>query len=227
MNGILFNHESPRRGETFVIRIVLFAPAGTPDAAAHPSREPRPRLTPERAALLALMRAYEWVTFEPPGLIEVQKLAYFLQLSGEPLNLRFAKGRYGPYADDLRKSLRAMEGHFIVGFGDGSAPATRAEAIRVLPEVYAEVDAFLAEHPDTDERVGSVVADIDGYESSYGLELLATVHWVMSQEGAASMDRARDLVREGSSRKSSLFTGPHVASAWNTIHDRGMATALT
>ena len=41
---------------------------------------PTPALTPARAALLALMREYERVTFEPPTLVEVQKLASVLIL---------------------------------------------------------------------------------------------------------------------------------------------------
>jgi hypothetical protein len=55
-------------------------------------------LTPARAALLALMREYERVTFEPPTLVEVQKLAYFLQVNGEALGLAFSPALYGPYA---------------------------------------------------------------------------------------------------------------------------------
>ena len=41
--------------------------------------------------------------------------------SGEPLGLRYEVQRYGPYADNLRHVLKALEGHFLKGFGDGSA----------------------------------------------------------------------------------------------------------
>lgn len=44
---------------------------------------------------------------------------YFMQTAGEPLRLRFAKGPYGPYADNLRHVLHAMEGHFVFGYADG------------------------------------------------------------------------------------------------------------
>ena len=52
-------------------------------------------------------------------LLEVHKLMYFMQDVGEPLNLRFTKGPYGPYADNLRHVLHAVEGHLVSGYTDG------------------------------------------------------------------------------------------------------------
>lgn len=207
------------------VDIRIFAPAGAPSAAEQPSREPAPKLTPARAALLALMREYERVTFEPPTLVEVQKLAYFLQLNGEALRLVFNTAVYGPYADDLRKSLRAMEGHFITGFGDGSLPVTKAEPIRVKPEIYEELDKYIANHPATAARIQSVLSEIEGFESTYGLELLATVHWVMTHDATAMANSgvAHNEVGRWNRRKSSLFTQPHVESAWRVVHERGLA----
>ncbi len=207
------------------VDIRIFAPAGAPSAAEQPSREPAPKLTPARAALLALMREYERVTFEPPTLVEVQKLAYFLQLNGEALRLVFNAAVYGPYADDLRKSLRAMEGHFITGFGDGSLPVTKAEPIRVKPEIYEELDKYIASHPATAARIQSVLSEIEGFESTYGLELLATVHWVMTHDATAMANSgvAHNEVGRWNRRKSSLFTQPHVESAWRVVHERGLA----
>lgn len=173
------------------------------------------------------MREYERVTFEPPTLVEVQKLAYFLQLNGEALRLVFNAAVYGPYADDLRKSLRAMEGHFITGFGDGSLPVIKAEPIRVKPEIYEELDEYIASHPATAARIQSVLSEIEGFESTYGLELLATVHWIMTHDAAAMANSgvAHNEVGRWNRRKSSLFTQPHVESAWRVVHERGLAPA--
>lgn len=174
------------------------------------------------------MREYEQVTFEPPALVEVQKLAYFLQANGEALRLNFSAAVYGPYADELRKSLRAMEGHFIIGFGDGSRPINKAEPIRVKPEIYEGLDRYIASHPETAARIRSVLREIEGFESTYGLELLATVHWVMTHDATAmaSSGAAHEEVRRWSSRKSSLFTRPHVESAWRAVRERGL-TAMS
>ena len=89
------------------------------------------------------------------SLVELQKLAYFLQANGEPLRLSFEPATYGPAADDLRKALRAMEGHYTTGFGDGSAAVTDAEPIRVRPEISDELDQYIAAHPDTAARIQS------------------------------------------------------------------------
>ncbi len=206
------------------VEVRLFAPSGAPVAADQLNRETSPRLTEARAALLALMWEYEQVTFEAPTLIEVQKLAYFLQANGEPLRLTFHAGRYGPYADNLRKALSNMEGHFISGFGDGSAAVPEAEPVRVRPEVREQLNSFIAGHPATAARISSVLSEIQGFESTYGLELLATVHWVVTHDAAAasSSQEAHRLVREWSDRKSSLFTHSHVDNAWNAVRERGL-----
>lgn len=208
------------------VDVRVFAPAGAPPAAEQRHRERAPRLTPGRAALLAIMSFYEQLTFEPPTLVEVQKLAYFLQNAGEPLRLEFVRHRYGPYADDLRKSLRAMEGHYISGFGDGSARVEEAEPIRVRPETARALADYLAEHPETEQRIHDVLTAIEGFESMYGLELLATVHWVLQHDDAAvrSWSDAHATVCAWSPRKASLFTPPHVETAWRAVTDRHLVT---
>lgn len=210
---------------TASVDIRVFPPNGAPAAEEQPVTEPRPALTRARAALLTIMHEYELLNFEPPSLIAVQKLAYFLQDSGQPLRLEFVSGQYGPYADNLRKTLRAMEGHFIVGFGDGSASVATAEPIRVRPEAEAELKAFLADDPATRDRIDDVMRTIAGFESTYGLELLASVHWVMTQDPAARTDwqQAYEQVRAWSRRKATLFTPTHVKAAWVALHDRDLA----
>ena len=42
---------------------------------------------------------------------------------GEPLQLGYARNRYGPYADNLRHVLNAVEGHYLTGYGNAGAHA--------------------------------------------------------------------------------------------------------
>ena len=72
-------------------------------------------------------------------LLEVQKLAYFLQEAGEPLRLRYEPGHYGPYAANLNKVLERIEGHFIRGYGDSQKPDVE---IGLLNGATQEADAF-------------------------------------------------------------------------------------
>jgi hypothetical protein len=60
----------------------------------------------------------------------VHKLLYFMQEAGEPLKLRFQKGSYGPYAENLRHVLRAIEGHLVSGYAaGGDAPDKQLELL--------------------------------------------------------------------------------------------------
>lgn len=57
-------------------------------------------MTPGRAALVVLMQRYIGGLMDPfVSLLEVHKLLYFLQESGEGLRLQYRKAHYGPYAE--------------------------------------------------------------------------------------------------------------------------------
>ena len=88
-------------------------------------------MTAGRAALVELMHRYLARLPDPyVSLLEVHKLMYFLQESGEPLRLQFARAPYGPYAENLRHVLHAVEGHLITGFADGGdAPDKRLSLV--------------------------------------------------------------------------------------------------
>jgi len=146
-------------------------------------------MTPGRAALVALMRRYLSGLMDPSvSLLEVHKLMYFMQEAGEPLRLDFAKAPYGPYAENLRHVLRKVEGHFISGYAPAEdAPDTPLE---VLPPAGDDAEAFLAGHPSTRQRLERVASLVEGFESPFGLELLSTVHWVATREGATTPERA-------------------------------------
>jgi O-acetyl-ADP-ribose deacetylase (regulator of RNase III) len=198
------------------VHALVFEPAGAPAPDKMLDRRERPSMTPGRAALVWLLSRY-LAPGESASQLEVQKLSYFLQEAGEALKLQFSKQRYGPYADAVRHAVLRMEGHFVQGFGDG----TGMGALRVLPGVEEEAQVFLAEHPETFARYDRIAALIDGFETPYGLELLATTHWVATRETADSPERAAKLVREWSDRKGRLFTDDHVAIAWARLKDEG------
>ena len=201
------------------IRALVFEPAGAPTPARMADRRTRPKMTPGRAALIGLLDTY-LTPGESASPLEVQKLLYFLQEAGEPLRLSFAKQRYGPYADAVRHAVLRMEGHFVIGFGDG----TGSGDIRLIPDAIAEATPYLNDHPETSARFDRVADLIRGFESPYGLELLATTHWVAKHEAADHPERAAVLVRGWSDRKSRLFTDEHVTHAWNRLDQEGWFT---
>jgi O-acetyl-ADP-ribose deacetylase (regulator of RNase III) len=203
------------------VRVVLFEPADAPAADQIIDRRTKPGMTPARAAVLALMGRYVETDYEYRlSLVEVQKLAYFLQHAGENLRLEFRAHHYGPYADNLRKALRNIEGHYTRGVGDGkNSPET---PIELLPGAVDEARARLEQRPDTLARLDRVAALIEGFETPFGMELLGTVHWVM-QHGA-NPDDADDVlakVQSWSERKRSQMKDGHVRAAWARLHEQG------
>lgn len=200
------------------LEVRLFPPDGALDPKSMEVRTERPRMTPGRAAVLTVLDTYRALGY---GLskIEVQKLAYFLQEAGEALNLPFEKHAYGPYSDTLRHVLNRMEGHFIRGLGDGVSEAE----IEPVPEAMAEAEAFVDAngHEALAERVRHVGDLIEGFQSPYGMELLATVHWVAKYEGAATQEQALAAVRGWNARKKALMAPEHVAAAWNRLEQSG------
>ena len=144
-------------------------------------------MTPGRAVVVGLMDRYLRGCLDPfVTLLEVHKLMYFMQAAGEPLNLQFAKGPYGPYAPNLRHVLNAIEGHLVSGYADGGD--TPDKQLDLVPGALEEANKFLREQEQTRERFKGVSELIEGFESSFGLELLSTVHWVMNNEGARALD---------------------------------------
>lgn len=209
------------------VDVRLYGPHGAPAADAMPTGTRRPRWTPGKAALVHMLASYSERALEV-SLVEVQKLMYFLQVAGEPLRLKYVKGIYGPYADNLRHSLRAVEGHFLTGFGDASSSVTSAEPISVIPGMAREAEAELSALPDTRARIERVLALSDGFETAYGMELLATVHWVLTTHGAGAAgnaESATELVGRWSPRKKHMFSRHHVEAAWQRLHDEGWLEA--
>jgi hypothetical protein len=77
-------------------------------------------MSPGRAALVGLINRYLVGLLDPfVTLLEVHKLMYFMQEAGEPLRLKYVKAPYGPYAENLRHVLNAVEGHLVAGYLDG------------------------------------------------------------------------------------------------------------
>lgn len=206
------------------VQVIIFEPTGTPAAEKMPVATKKPDMTRARALLINLLELYGIPGYELTKL-EIQKLAYFLQVAGEPLRLRYEKNKYGPYAHNLNHVLKLLEGHYIRGYGDGSSIAQSAE-IYVLPEGREVAQSFLATNPEAQERLQRVGDLIFGFETPYGMELLATTHWVAQENPKVAEDsnEAIALVHEWSDRKRQLFKPEHIRKAWQRLRDRGWLT---
>jgi O-acetyl-ADP-ribose deacetylase (regulator of RNase III) len=199
------------------LRVVVFEPLPEADSTPLPAGE-APSMTPGRAALVGLVYRYLGGLLDPfASLLEVHKLMYFMQEAGEPLRLRFSKGPYGPYAQNLRHVLQAIEGYYMVGYMGADRPN---QSVTLVPGAFEEANAVLADNDETRARFGRVAELVDGFETPHGLELLATVHWVVKHEGARGADNVVDQAHAWSARKR-RFSPSQLTLALHTLEHQG------
>lgn len=195
---------------------ILFPPGGAPAPIDRIVRTAKPELNAWRASLIKIVQAYMLLGFEATHQ-EAQKLLYFLKVSGEPIRTNFLKGDFGPFDRGMRFALLQMEGHYINGFGDGG----RLDPVNLVAGAAEAAQTYLEDSPDTNARIEIVTRLIDGFQSPYGLELLATVHWVCTQEGAMNESEAIQLSQAWSPRKKLALREHDLRVAWQTLKSQG------
>jgi len=206
------------------LRVLVYEPKGAPTPQEMVSSKAVPKMTAGRAALVVLIYRYLSGLLDPfVTLLEVHKLMYFMQEAGEPLKLQYAQANYGPYAENLRHVLKHIEGHLITGYADGGdAPDKQLE---LVPGAVKDAQDFLAEDHDTKERFDRVAALVDGFETPYGLELLATVHWVATRLMPTSL---ADIVQKTHSwnERKRQFTERQIKLAHRMLFEKGWITEI-
>ena len=146
------------------------------------------KLTPARVLVAEMIRRY-WVLGIECTYLEVQKLGWFLERSihilgvEDPLKLQFKADKYGPYSDRLRHLLDALDGTYL-HCDKRLSDAGPSDTIWFDEKRRQHVDLFLKQ--DTSESLNKILdvtsKRIDGFESPLGMELLATVDWLIEKE---------------------------------------------
>ena len=201
------------------VRVVVFEPHSDSEPAASYRAAGVPKMTTSRAVLVRLMQRYLSGLLDPSvSLLEVHKLMYFMQEADEPLRLQFAKAPYGPYAANLRHVLQAIEGYYVSGYGYGGDEPDKP--LQLVPGAVDDAQHVLAASSVTSDRFQRVSDLVEGFESPFGLELLATVHWVIKHDHPASED---DLLRDvyAWNDRKKRFTRNQILLAADVLRDRG------
>lgn len=201
------------------VRAVVFEPGAAFGTTQVPKARKIPEMTPGRAVLVGLMDCYLAGLLDPfVTLLEVHKLMYFTQEAGEPLRLRYVAGPYGPYAENLRHVLHAIEGYYVSGYGEGGdAPG---KVLQLVPGAISDARVSLEKYPDSRARFERVAHLVAGFESPFGLELLSTVHWVATREHAETDDDLIERIYAWNDRKRQ-FSGHQIRLARRVLVDGG------
>ncbi len=175
-------------------------------------------MTKSRAIVLRLAQQYvNGLMASSATLLELQHLMYFMQESGEKLELDFHQGIYGPYADNLHYLLKHMDCTVTTGENEDN---TAKESIEFHKTDSNEALTFLKQHEQTLSNVDRVGDLIAGFETPYGMEVLATVHWIVSKENAKNVDEVFSGVQNWNARKAKMIQRRHVEIAYNALANK-------
>jgi O-acetyl-ADP-ribose deacetylase (regulator of RNase III) len=199
-------------------RIIVFEPYKSKDT--HVVRTKKvPQMTSGRAALVMLMHCYHSGLLDPfITLLEIHKLMYFMQQAGEPLRLTYTKGTYGPYAENLRHVLNAIEGYLVSGYANGGDMPNKQ--LTLVPGAFEDALISLKDKAETKERYEKVCNLVEGFESPFGLELLSTVHWIINNEKVHDVDEVISKTYEWHDRKKQ-YSKRQIAIAIDVLAQKG------
>jgi len=216
------------------VRVIVYEPSTSYRTA--PKSRGVEKLTPARALIAELVRRYSVLGLVCTNL-EAHKLAWFLQRSitacgmKSPLHLRFAADKYGPYADGLRHLLDSLDGSYLhcakrLSDAGPLEPIFFNDAKRTPLVQYLDGDEVRPYRPAL-EATSRVVG---GFESPLGMELLATVDWLLNEMGCEpSVEAIRRALKtwpggaEAGDRKLRLFDDRMLELALDRLADSVLA----
>lgn len=219
LGGLNWNEVKPLIEQTFIdmpdITFIIYEPSNNVEQV---KNKEIPKLTLSRAALIELINRYLQSMLDPfITLLEIHKLMYFLQEAGQPLKLQYSKGFYGPYAENLRHVLNVLENYYIAGYDGEDSPDKH---ISLLPGAIDDAHSLLETDSQILNKINRVSELVNGFETSFGLELLATVHWVMNKENKTNLDEVINGVYSWNKKKQK-FSRKQIETAYNTLSIQG------
>lgn len=173
------------------------------------------KMTKGRAIFLRTIAELEAPFDRALDRLSLQKIAYFLQAMGVPLNLDFNKNLYGPYSEALKKAVVTLENNYklIAGFkAEREAHVTQAG--------YAAAEDFLKNDEQSEAIVENISKLVDGFETPYGLELLSTVHKVATSSNVKDdIERITFEMLALEKNKRNIFPEDEIRLAFKRLKD--------
>jgi hypothetical protein len=204
------------------VEAIIYEPGGTNDVPVK-KRGATPGMTTARALLVLVIQRYLRAMLDPTiSLLELHKLLYFVQRAGQPLRLNFEKAHYGPYSENLRFPMQRMN-HFYIDF-DATQGDRPTIAVRLVPSAVQDAEHFVRENERARSALERVFDLIEGRESPHGLELLATVDWLVTEEHVVDSAEIVGAVYGWNDRKR-RFTARQIQLAHSTLRDKGWITS--
>ncbi len=188
------------------IPVYLFAPFGTPHEELKPAfldgavlsegvtfhQAPDYRIPPAWVALVEVLRRVELEAYHPPvGRVTFQKIAYFATESGIPTGLRYRRGSFGPYADELKRHVTALVHNGLIR----EERLGRMFAVRV-GQTFDDARRAYADQLGQWQDVLDKIADLFVRVNTQQAEVAATVHFAgkeLRSRGITDLDESAIL----------------------------------
>jgi O-acetyl-ADP-ribose deacetylase (regulator of RNase III) len=176
-------------------------------------KKERVKLTPARAMLLAvlfdLVKNGEFVSE-----FTAEKIAYFLQRFGakQAFKLEFQPNFYGPYSGKVKHVLYYLNGSYISGYS--SKDKKPFDELGLMLDAEKEVNEYLNAKENEAYKiiVEKTKAFLSGFYADFGLELLSTVDFIITDKNTKSIEEISKHLADWSDRKKTLFTNPKFIS---------------
>lgn len=155
--------------------IYVFVPGSVEsDGRANRSRS-APPLTPETAAAICLIDNYlRWADDHSATETDVQLLMYLLQTANLAQELQSSGTERGGLASATVKMLHSLRPHYLTFARRTDYHPTGS--VQLIPGAASEAAQVVADADGMGAHVKEINRLIDGFESTYGLQLLTTVH---------------------------------------------------
>jgi len=177
-------------------------------------------LKPGRAMLLYALYRYERLG-EIASIFAANKLAYFLQQSGENLKLQFVPYTYGPYAQAVEKVLYALNGKYLNGLEQ--MKARPFEPLKLNWDKYDEVERYIKTSLSSEQiqRLEDLFKVIDGFESTLSLEILASIHYLLSKDPKLTQAELLSQIQAWNERKKNIIKEEYIGIALEHLSNYG------
>jgi O-acetyl-ADP-ribose deacetylase (regulator of RNase III)/uncharacterized protein YwgA len=203
------------------VNFVIFEPLATTVAKTKDRKiHAKPNLTETRAMLLYSLHKYAEMGYDLT-LLEVQKIVYFLQRLGNDFKLTFEKNHYGPYSNKLSYVLNDLDGYYLEGMGYNTAKPF--DQIRLLTEFKSEIERFIEEKFTDNQKqsVNQLIDLIEGFESPLGMELLATIDFIVVENKTflEQKDKVQEKIGAWNQRKARLMRPSYIAATLKRLQE--------
>jgi len=175
-----------RRLKQLDIPVELYAPFGTPHEELKTSfldqatdeESPAPyKVEPGWIALVEILRMIESEPYRwPVGRTTFQKIAYFATQSEIPTGLSYARGSYGPYAEEVKPKIATLMNNGLIN----EERLGRMLAIRV-GHTYNDARRAYAPHLEQWKPIIDKIVDLFLRMNTHQAEVSATVHFAAQE----------------------------------------------